>query len=83
MLTLNLIPEDIYTCAVARFRHGSWEERLELFTWLSGINFALMHSEPCSHYIERLNGRLFDIPADEFTVFAKDALEGLEWEGKC
>jgi hypothetical protein len=74
MLTVN--PKDICTRAIERFGSGSLGERLELSTWLAGINFALMHSGPCSRYIERLNGRLFDIPADEFATFAKDALEG-------
>jgi hypothetical protein len=77
---LTVPPKDIYPRAIARFGYGSMDDRRQLFTWLAGINFALLHSGPCSRYIERLGGRLFDIPAEEFPAFAKDALEGLEGE---
>jgi hypothetical protein len=73
---LTVTPHDILARATERFGSGSLGERLEVFTWLAGINFALLHHGPCSRYIERLNGRLFDIPADEFAAFATDALEG-------
>jgi hypothetical protein len=73
---LTVTPHDILERTAERFGSGSLGERLELFTWLAGINFALLHSGPCSRYIERLNGRLFDIPADEFAAFAEEALEG-------
>jgi hypothetical protein len=56
------------------------EERMILFSWLAGINFALLHHGPCSRYIERLNGGIFDIPAAEFSAFAKDALDVVEGE---
>jgi hypothetical protein len=75
---LTVTSHDILSRTVERFGSGSMANRLELFTWLAGINFALMHHGPCSRYIERLNGRLFDIPADEFAAFAQDALEELE-----
>jgi hypothetical protein len=75
-----LTPKDICPRAIARFGSGSMANRLELFTWLAGINFAHLHRGPCSRYIERLNGGIFDIPADEFAAFAQDALEGLEGE---
>jgi hypothetical protein len=77
---LTVTPKDILERAPERFGSGSMGERLELFTWLAGINFALLHRGPCSRYIERLNGRLFDIPADEFAAFAKDALDSVEGE---
>jgi hypothetical protein len=73
---LTVTPKDICPRAIDRFGLGSLANRLELFTWLAGINFALLHSGPCFRYIKRLNGRLFDIPADEFAAFATDALEG-------
>jgi hypothetical protein len=75
-----LTPKDICTRAIERFGPGSLDDRRQLFTWLAGINFAFLHSGPCSCYIERLNGRLFDIPTAEFPAFATDALEGLEGE---
>jgi hypothetical protein len=77
---LTVIPKDILARTAERFGSGSMANRLELFTWLAGINFALLHHGPCSRYIERLNGRLFDIPADEFPAFAKDALDSEEGE---
>jgi hypothetical protein len=77
---LTVTPKDILARTAERFGSGSLGERLELFTWLAGINFALLHYGPCSRYIERLNGRLFDIPADEFTAFATDALDSVEGE---
>jgi hypothetical protein len=75
---LTVPPKDICTRAIERFGSGSLGERLELSTWLAGINFALLHHGPCRPYIERLNSRLFDIPAEEFGAFAEEALEGLE-----
>jgi hypothetical protein len=75
-----LTPQDICPRAIDRFGSGSLDGRRQLFTWLAGIHYALLHSGPCSHYIERLNSRLFDIPSKEFAAFAKDALEGLEGE---
>jgi hypothetical protein len=73
---LTITPHDILARTAERFGPGSLDDRRQLFTWLAGINFALLHHGPCSRYIERLNGRLFDIPADEFATFATDALEG-------
>jgi hypothetical protein len=73
---LTVAPKDICTRAIERFGPGSLDDRRQLFTWLAGINFAFLHCGPCHPYIERLNGRLFDIPADEFAAFATDALEG-------
>jgi hypothetical protein len=77
---LTVTPKDIYPRAIARFGYGSMDDRRQLFTWLAGINFAYMHHGRCSRYIDRLNSRLFDIPAEEFGAFAEDALEGLEGE---
>jgi hypothetical protein len=77
---ITVTPKDICHRAAERFGFGSMANRMELFTWLAGINFALLHHGPCSRYIERLNGAIFDIPADDFAAFAKDALEGLEGE---
>jgi hypothetical protein len=77
---LTITSRDILARTAERFGSGSMANRLELFTWLAGINFALLHHGPCSRYIERLNGRLFDIPAAEFSAFATNALDSVEGE---
>jgi hypothetical protein len=77
---LTVTPQDICPRAIGRFGHGTPDDRRQLFNWLSGINFAFLHCGPCHPYIERLNGRIFDIPADEFAAFAKDALDSVEGE---
>jgi hypothetical protein len=77
---LTVTPKDICPRAIDRFGPGTLDDRRQLYTWLAGINFAYLHGGPCHPYIERLNGRLFDIPADEFAAFAKDALDSVEGE---
>jgi hypothetical protein len=65
-------PSVICPRAIARFSNDSVASQAELYTWLSGINFALMHNGSTSRYIDRLCTKLFDLTPESFADYATE-----------